>query len=192
MIKIELSSGLEAVVTPHVSYRFLWMGDHWKQEIVSCGGCQAIPRIWSVEQRPTQDLTENLGSPLYQTLSIGQEHPGIAMAHLVGQSGPHHYTATYRFEERPEEFLVDVEVTDKCLHATLPITATYLIESSQGWLDCGETATITWHNPESCLVFEAEPPAKVEANESGMGTIRLKAVITPAALAESTILSPTQ
>jgi hypothetical protein len=32
---------------PH--YRFHWMGTHLKQEIVSFGGCQAIPQTWSVE-----------------------------------------------------------------------------------------------------------------------------------------------
>jgi len=179
MIAIEISSGVETVITPFVNYRFLWMGDHWKQEIVSRGGCQAIPRIWSVEHRPTYDDSENLGSPLYQRLKILEEQPGRAVAHLEGHSGPHAYSASYTFEERGEELVIDFDVTEKSHHSSQPITATYLIESSAGRLHCDLAATISWPHPESRLVFEVEPPAKVEANEAGMGTIRLKAVLVP-------------
>jgi hypothetical protein len=46
MSEIEIS-GAPAMIPPH--YRFHWMGTHLKQEIVSFGGCQAIPQTWSVE-----------------------------------------------------------------------------------------------------------------------------------------------
>ena len=176
MSKIEISSGLETIITPCLHFQFRWMGDHWKQEIVSVGGCQAIPKIWSIEGLISDDAPLRPASPAYQRLTIDQDHPGLTVARLEGRSGPHHYQGTFAFEETAEGVVIDVEVGDRCPSASLPLAATYLIESSAGQLHRDEAATITWPNPETRLVLEAEPPARVEAHEAGMGTIRLTAL----------------
>ncbi len=179
MPTIETSSGLQTIITSCFHYQFHWMGDHWKQEIVSVGGCQAIPKIWSIEGLISHDAGLRPASPAYQRLIIEQDPADVIVAHLDGQSGSHHYAASFRFEEQPEGVVVAVEVEDRCADADQPLTATYLIESSAGHLIQGEAATITWPHPEARLVFEAEPPAVVEANEAGMGTIRLRALAGP-------------
>jgi hypothetical protein len=175
MSKIEISSGVETIITPCLHYRFLWMGDHWKQEIVSVGGCQAIPKIWSIEGLISHDAPLRSASPAYQRIVIVQDHPGLTVARLDGRSGPHHYSGSFAFHEKTEGVVIDVEVNDRCAEASRPLASTYLIESSLGRLQRDEAATITWPNPETRLIFEAEPPARVDAHEAGMGTIRLKA-----------------
>lgn len=176
---IDISSGLETVITPSFHYRFHWMGDHWKQEIVSAGGCQAIPRIWSIQGLITHHERLVPASPAYQRLEIKKESPVVTVARLHGQTGPNHYSGVFAFEERPNEVIIDVGVEDRCREPGPMLAATYLIQSSAGRLLPGVSATITWANPETRLVFEAEPPARVEASEAGMGTIRLRALAVP-------------
>jgi len=179
MPKIETSSGLQTIITSCFHYQFRWMADHWKQEIVSVGGCQVIPRIWSIEGLISHDGGLRPASPAFQRLNIEQGQADVAVAHLDGQSGSHHYAASYHFEEHPEGVVVAIDVEDRCPEADQPLTATYLIESSVGHLVQDEAATITWPHPETRLVFEAGPPALVEAHEAGMGTIRLRALASP-------------
>jgi hypothetical protein len=179
MSDIEISSGLETIITSSFHYRFHWMGDHWKQEIVSAGGCQAIPQIWSIEGLISHRARLEPASPAYQRLEITKESPAVSVAHLQGRAGPNSYSGAFTFEERPDEVVIDIEVTDRSAKPGKMLAATYLVQSSPGRLQPGESATITWHNPETRLVFEAEPPARVEAHEAGMGTIRLRAWAEP-------------
>jgi hypothetical protein len=181
MSKIEISSGLETVITPCFHFHFHWMGDHWKQHIVSVGGCEAIPKIWSIEGLISHDTSLRQASPAFQRLSIKQDTTGLTVASLHGRSGPHHYSGTFSFEEREEEVAIDVDVNETCTESSQLLSATYLIESSGGHLHLdGENAvTITWSNPETQLRFEAEPPFRVHAQEAGMGTIRLIALSEP-------------
>jgi hypothetical protein len=179
MSHIEISSGLETIITPCFHYQFHWMGDHWKQEIVSVGGCQAIPQIWSIEGLISHHARLEPASPAYQRLVITKESPIVTVAHLHGQAGPDNYSGVFTFEERPDEVVINVKVKDHCTKPGKMLAATYLVQSSPGRLRPGESATITWHNPETRLVLEAEPPARVEAHEAGMGTIRLRALAEP-------------
>ncbi len=175
MSEIEISSGLKSVITSLGHYRFHWMGDRWKQEIVSDGACEAIPNIWSVEGQVALDGHLAVASPAYERLDLERVGPNV-VARLDGVEGSRHASATFTFEERPDEVVVDVEVNVRGAEPGEAPIATYLIESSAGHLERGEAATITWTNPPTTLVFEADAPSKVEANEAGMGTIRLKAL----------------
>ncbi|WP_435010513.1 hypothetical protein P12x_001783 [Tundrisphaera lichenicola] len=181
MSTIEISSGYEAILTFCLHFQFRWMGDHWKQEIASVGGCEAIPRIWSIEGLVSDDAPIRPASPAYQILSIDQQRPDLTTARLEGRAGPHHYSGRLTFEEKADEVVINVEVIDRCTNVGKPLTATYLIESSSGHLhpDHDSSVRITWPHPDTHLVFEADPPARVEAQEAGMGTIRLKAVVEP-------------
>jgi hypothetical protein len=178
MTSIEISSGLETVITACVHYRFHWMGDHWKQEIAGVGDCSSIPRVWSVEGAISYDATSTVASPPYHQIEIKKVSPQVTVARLEGRSHPHHYSASFTFEERPNEVVVEVEVEDRGGHEGEAPRVTYLIESSSGHREREGPATITWPHPDTKLIFEAEAPARVEANEAGLGTIRLKAIGT--------------
>ena len=156
MPTIEHSSGLQAVITAHGHYRFHWMGDHWKQEISCGGGCEAIPQIWSIEGQIAQDGHLATASPTYEKLVLEESESDTVVARLNGSAGSHHYSARFTFTEKPDEVIVDAEVRVQVEGAetdAIPV-ATYLIESSSGVLEAADTATITWSNPETKLIFE--------------------------------------
>ena len=175
MATIERSSGVQSVITPHVHYRFHWMGDRWKQEIACGGGCGAIPKIWSVEGAVAGEGGPTPASPTFDRLELEQAGPRVVHARLSGASGKLRSSAVFSFEERDDEVVVDVEVDVRGVGPGESPIATYLIESSAGRLAKGEAASIRWTNPDTSLVFEAHAPARVVADEAGMGTIRLKA-----------------
>ncbi len=173
MSKVESSSGLESILTPHVQYRFHWIGDHWKQEITSVGECQSIPKIWSIEGLVSESMH---ASPTFQHLRIDEESQGRRIARLDGNSGSHQFSGTLSLTEGRDEVVMDVELNDRSDEFGVPLTATYLIESSGGHLVRTESATITWLIPEARLVFEADPPCRIESHEAGLGSIRLTAL----------------
>ena len=175
MVEIELSSDRETIISHCLLLRFLWSEDHWRHELVSSGGCSPIPRIWSVGAVPRPHDPARIRSPFYERLSAEVTPSGSALARLSGRREPHHFSATFNLEERPEEVVVDVEVSDRHVNRTDELAATYLIDASDGILEVGDSVTIAWHHPECRLVFEAEPPGRVTAQEAGMGTIRLQA-----------------
>ncbi len=173
MTKVESGSGLESILTPNVHYHFHWMGDHWKQEITSVGECQSIPKIWSIEGLVSDSVH---ASPTFQHLRIDQEIQGLTIARLDGCAGSHQFSGRFSLTERPDEVVMDVELSDRSNGTGVPLSATYLIESSGGHLVRAESATISWLIPEARLVFEADPPCRIESHEAGLGTIRLTAV----------------
>jgi hypothetical protein len=95
---------------------------------------------------------------------------------LDGQSGRQHFSASFSVEETDEEVVIEVEVADHSLDPLEFLAATYLIESSSGILESDQVATITWINPTSRLIFEADRPARIETHEAGIGTIRFRAI----------------
>jgi hypothetical protein len=177
MIEIETSSGYEAIITPCLQLRFEWRADHWKHELVSTGHCASIPRVWSLEGGHALDDPTRVSGPMYQQLDVKRDPSGIVRALLVGQAGPHHFSASFTVEEKPHGVVIDVDVADRCTTKVEALAASYLIESSNADLhDSGGPPTLTWSNPKSRLVFEAEPPARVAAVESSLGSIRIQAL----------------
>ena len=176
MSMIERSSGVQTVITSLVEYKFHWMGDRWKQEVACAGSCAAIPRIWSVEGEVAQDGRLAWASPIFDKVDLEDAGPKIVHARLTGVAGKLRVAAAFSFEERESEVIVDAEIKAEGSGPGEVPMATYLIESSAGKLRKGESASITWTNPETTLTFEAEPPARVVADEAGQGTIRLKAI----------------
>ncbi len=177
MPEIEVSSGRETILTSCIQVRFLWFADHWKHELVSSGKCAPIPRIWSVGAVPRPEIPKKIYSPFYQRLDAQVDPSGIAHASLGGQFGEHNFSATFTVEERPQEVVIEVEVVDHSSDSSDDLAATYLIEASDGELTPGDPLSIAWHHPECRLVFEADSPGKVTADEAGMGTIRLQASV---------------
>jgi len=177
MIEIETSSGQEAIITPCLRILFEWRTDHWKHEMISCGTCGSIPRLWSIEGGHALDDPARVSGPIYQQIDVRRDPRGVARALLVGQAGPHHFSAAFEVHEKPDGIELDVDVADRCPVPVEALAATYLIEASTAELRHSDgSATLAWHNPDSRLVFEAEPPSRIAASEASMGTIRLQAL----------------
>jgi len=177
MIEIQQSSGHEAIITSCLQLRFEWMSDHWKHEIVSTGHCASIPRVWSLEGGHALDDPTRVSGPMYQQIDVRRDPSGIARALLVGQAGPHHFSASFTVKEEADGVLIDVEVADRCPEKVEALAVTYLIEASGADLhDFAGPTTLTWNNPDSRLVFAAESPAQVAATEAILGSIRIQAL----------------
>ncbi len=185
MPAIEASSGVESIITPCIRLQFSWMGEHWKHELISDGGCQAIPRIWSVEGQIKREGPGEAASPAFERIKMTRDRPGVAVAHLSGRSEQRRIEGTFTVEEKPDGVVIDVAVTHSPAEAGETFCVTYLVEASDGELKVGEAATITFHHPETQLVFEALGSTRVEAEEAGMGTIRLRATSEPDTAGES-------
>ena len=179
MPEIEISSGHQAIITSCFQFRFEWMSDRWKQEVVSLGSCASIPRIWSLEGVHSPDDPTRVSGPIYQQIDVQHESDGVVRALLVGQSGPHHFSAAVSVEEKPDGAVVDIDVADRCRSPVEALAATYLIESSDAELRHSEgSAALAWHHPESRLIFEADQPTRISAQEGSLGTIRVQALAT--------------
>jgi hypothetical protein len=177
MVEIEQSSGYEAILTSCLELRFVWMSDHWKHEFVSTGQYSANPRVWSLEGGHALDDPTRVSGPMYQQLDVNRDPSGIVRALLIGQAGPHHFSASFTVEEEPDGVAILVDVADRCSSKVEALAATYLIDSSEAELQNSDgPTTLTWRNPNSRLVFEAESPARVAATESIHGSIRIQAL----------------
>ena len=104
---------------------------------------------------------------------------GVAHALLVGQAGPHHFSASFTVTETDDSAEIRVDVADRCVLPIEALAATYLIEASDAVLqhEAG-VASMTWRNPDAGLTFEAEPPTQIAVNEASIGSIRLQALAT--------------
>jgi|GEM_PF-4260761 len=179
MITMEISSGKTTIITPCVQLRFSWAGDRWEHEMVSGGESTSIPKIWSVDMALSPDDTLSLACPVYEHLVARIDETKIGRAILDGRSGSNLFTASFSVEEKPEEVVIGVEVSDRFLEPDTSLAAAYLTESPSGITESGGMATMTWVTPESRLIFEADPPAVIQSHPAGMGTIRLQAITAP-------------
>jgi hypothetical protein len=173
MTEIETTSGQEAIRTHCLTLRFFWVGDHWKHELVSTGDSASLPLVWSVEGGASAQEPTRVVSPTYQQIDRAGD---VARALLVGQSGPHHFSASFEVEEHSGGVSIAVDVADRCLGPVEALAATYQVEASAGQLDFDDGVILELRHPSARLRFQAEPPAQALADEAGMGVVRLQAL----------------
>src|SRR4051794_35617311 len=78
---------------------FQWTGDRWAHSIWIRTGGDWIRVASSLEHDPSPSSPGRVGCPAYQQFHY-QEGASGAVAMLVGQAGPHHFSASFQFEER--------------------------------------------------------------------------------------------
>ena len=194
MVTCESSTGAETVIASCCQLRFWWHEDRWKHEIVSTGPAESLPRVAAVEMATDLDAHARVVSPAYQQIHLEQDKTrGVVRAFLVGQSGPHHFSAAFEVADRPHGAVIDVDVADRCREPVEYLAATYLIEPSAGaWsaeTDSDSAAAaagpavparaalvLTCEHPHSRLAFEADHPGRHAAEEAGHGAVRVQAL----------------
>ncbi len=177
MIQIETASGQEVIVAPCLRLRFSWVGDHWKQEMVSVGDSVGVPMIWSVEANNTLGDHSRVVSPTYQQIDVRMAD-SVARALLVGQAGPHHFSAAVEVSEAANGVVVDVDVADRCREPVEALAATYVMENAAGQLHQGGAGGLVWDHATHHLIFEADPPTRVLAASHGFGSLQVQALAT--------------
>jgi hypothetical protein len=142
MVVIEESDDFKAIVTPDLRLGFRWSGDRWAHAIdLRPGPWQTVAT--SVEGEESDGPGPS--RPAYQQLHL-QRDGGAAVALAVGQSGDHHYAASFRVEYRAwrpphddphdrsvaqDRFrsVVTIDVADRCRSRAGATEAQYRVHS---------------------------------------------------------------
>ena len=123
MVTIEESDDEKSIVTPNLRLRFRWTEDRWTHAI-EIGPAPWVMLAEAVEWSPTGEDSLVARGAVFQEIHF-QEHGGDVLALLVGQAGPHHFSASFRVrhETHPPygggDFIcwdsyVEVDLADRC------------------------------------------------------------------------------
>src|SRR5579864_3678266 len=108
-LEFETADDLRAIVTPGLRLAFRWTGDRWTHALE--GGPESGRSVLA-QAVESNDLSRVV-SPAYQQFH-SQRTPETIQAMLLGQAGPHHFSAVFTVRELPEGTDVAVDVADRC------------------------------------------------------------------------------
>jgi len=192
MPELEIQDDRQAIVAGDFRLTFRWAGDRWAHELEHRGPRDPRPLARSFEAAAEHDGPARVVSPAFQQLSFQEVGPKI-QALLVGQSGPHHFSAVFEVEGRksrrsddwpypedPQTVAIKVEVADRCRAPVEGLASTYRVAADSGELS-GEPPgdgppELTWDLGPNRLGFVAPPPARVALAEDGRRATRVQAV----------------
>lgn len=136
-VTIEGSDDEKSIVTPDLRLRFSWAGDRWTHSLDLRIGAGWRVVASTMEADVGRDGMHRLVSPTYQDLVL-RAGPDEGTALLVGQHGPHHFSAAIRVsretgrEDGPWTVLADV--ADRCPSGVDLLSATYAVFAPIGSL----------------------------------------------------------
>ena len=191
MVTIEESDDERSIVTPDLRLRFRRVGDRWTHSIdIRPGPWQTFADAieWSPEDQ------DGPARPTYQELHF-QKNSEEAFALLVGQAGPHHFSASFRVRFRSyrhegssdqsnmsdhSESQIEIDVADRCrveglleTHYILhePPNCTYLCDADEYDTPLGFLPL-----PRQALVWEARAKSNYALTLSAMDGVRASTV----------------
>jgi hypothetical protein len=193
MPELVLDGDRRLIVAGRFRLAFRWSGDRWDHGLEDQARGQDRHRVlaWSVEGDPDRDDPTRVVSPVYQQLEF-QNDGAILQALLVGQSGPHHFSAAFSVEERdesespdwpheskPHTVSIKVDVADRCRGAVEALSATYTVDArSDDLIDAGPSVA-AWDLGQDRLTFAAIEPASVSLAEAGRRATLIQALAGP-------------
>jgi hypothetical protein len=164
----------KAVILDDFRLDFAWVGDRWAHALQTRAGPDWSPLARAVEGSVNGDDPTHVVGPAYQQFHW-QADGGRAM--LLGQSGPHHFSAVFAVRRDGGAIVVDVELADRCRAAVAALACTYTVESPPAELVEAESGHASWERSGSGrLTFEAIAPARVAVAEAGRHRTRVQAV----------------
>ena len=111
MLELVVDGDRRSIATPGLRLAFRWQMDRWLHAVEV--GPSLRPVAWPIEGDPTRDDPSRVVSPAYQQLEF-QEGGGGHQALLVGQSGPHHFSAVFTVRGGEKGAEISVDVADRC------------------------------------------------------------------------------
>ncbi len=146
---------------------FDWTGDRWAHSLEARSGDDSTALLArTIEGDPDRDDPTRVVSPAYQQLEFQADGPRW-LALLVGQSGPHHFSAVFAVEARPDSSLVTIDVADRCRKPVEALACTYQVEAPVEDLADADPRSMSWETEGGRLTFAAEAPAQVGTAEAG-------------------------
>lgn len=128
MILLEESDELRAIVAPSLRLVFRWGGDRWTHSLdVEDGPTGWRPIARTFEMDADGDDPARVASPAFQQLQFQRGGEGV-YALVVGQAGPHHFSAAFFVAESGGGAAVEVDVADRCRGPVAGLASTYRVD----------------------------------------------------------------
>jgi hypothetical protein len=172
MVELETIGECRSIVTPTLRLAFRWVDDRWVHSIEP--GRSGIPIAWTIEGDPSRDDPSRVVSPAYQQLEFQEGGRGL-QALLVGQSGPHHFSAVFTVEESEGGTDIAADVADRCRVPIQALACTYWVDVRSGDLLDADTSGIQWSIASGRLAFGASSPGSAQLSEAGRRATRVQA-----------------
>jgi hypothetical protein len=160
---------------------FRWTGHSWLHAVEHLDRDESIPRVLALSREGdvARDDPRRVVSPAYQQIHFQGEGP-VVQALLVGQSGPHHVSAVFDFEEHARgEVTIRVDVADRCREPVDALASTYVVGARSDALVEADPARAAWSFGPGRLTFAAIPPARVALAEAGRLATSIQALAGP-------------
>jgi hypothetical protein len=170
------------VQTNRLRLIFHWNGDRWEHRIEYFdGNLIRRPFALSVEGDPERDDPTRVISPAYQQIQFQAAGPKITQVLLVGQSGPHHFSAVFAMEETDfEQVSIKVDVADRCRGPVDALASTYNVAATSSNLVGADPTLAAWDFGSDRLTFSSVPPAQIVLAEAGRQGTQIQALASPA------------
>jgi hypothetical protein len=131
------------IATAALRLKFLWMKDRWVHHIEVKGPGEWTDVAHPLESDPGRDDPRRVVSPTYQQIELpGGSDPPTVM--LLGQFGPHHFSAVFAIREAARWSEVHVDVADRCRAPVEVLASTYLLSLPAGTLVDAAADRIEW------------------------------------------------
>ena len=184
---------IRSIVAGTVTLTFRRVGDRWAHSIQDTrGDHEDDPRRGStyrmhavtLEGDPARDDPARVVSPAYQDFQF-QRSGAIVQALLVGQSGPHHFSAVFAVEDRERGgAMITVDVADRCRAPVEALASTYTVNATSGELVEAGPSLVSWDLGREGfgtdrLTFGAVAPAQVAMAEAGRRATQVQALAGP-------------
>ncbi len=169
----EQDDGRRSIVLPNFRLDFVWVADRWTHALSVPGANPATVR--AVEGDANRDDSARVVSPAYQQIHLHDE-AGVPMVLLVGQSGPHHFSASFAVKADEAGVSVEVDVADRCRAEVAALACTYVVEATSGDLIAADGSGADWApQPLRGLSFRVEPPGSATLGEAGRRATQVQA-----------------
>jgi hypothetical protein len=165
----------KSVVLDEFRLAFSWSGDRWTHSVELRNGETWLPVAGSLEAGESPDPARVI-SPSYQQFHWHEDESG-GQAMLLGQSGPHHFSAVFTFRADHGGCLVAVEVADRCLSPVEALASTFLVDLPSGTLKDADPTSINWklEQPLGSLDLKALGRTRLGLAEAGRRAMRVQA-----------------
>ncbi len=159
----------QVFVGGEIRLAFRWTGERWVHSIEHWKVGETVGRVLalSFEGDSLPKDPARVISPVYQQIHFQGEGPQ-RQALLVGQSGPHHFSAVFTFEERVGgDVSIDVDVADRCRGIVDSLAATYTVDARSDELLDADQSVAVWDFEPGRLTFAVVSEAQCSLVEAG-------------------------
>lgn len=160
---------------------FSWTGARWVHSLEHQARGESSHRVLaiSVEGDPNRDDPARVVSPAYQQIHFQGEGSEL-QALLVGQSGPHHFSAVFKFQERSGgDVSIDVDIADRCQGLVESLASTYTVDVRSDELIDADSHGAAWDFEPGRLTFAVVSQARFALAEAGRRATQIQAVADP-------------